>query len=240
MNNVFGEKLSKRIATCKILVIGAGGIGCEMLKNLALSGFRNVETIDLDTIDVSNLNRQFLFRKEHVGMSKANVAKEAVLKFNPDVNIVAHHGNVKRDKFNLKYFKQFTIVMNALDNVGARRHVNRLCIAANIPLIEAGSTGDLGQAYTIKKGVTECYECQPKAAPKKYPICTIRSTYSRENVREHRFFIKTKKILNKHTQQVHQVSQCIALFGLKSFTSSCSVTQRRACCLRKTKRILFT
>ena len=105
MNNVFGEKLSKRIATCKILVIGAGGIGCEMLKNLALSGFRNVETIDLDTIDVSNLNRQFLFRKEHVGMSKANVAKEAVLKFNPDVNIVAHHGNVKRDKFNLKYFK---------------------------------------------------------------------------------------------------------------------------------------
>eukprot|EP00938_MAST-03A_sp_MAST-3A-sp1_P003262 g3262.t1 len=179
MNQVFGESLSKRISTCKILVIGAGGIGCELLKNLALSGFRNVETIDLDTIDVSNLNRQFLFRKEHVGKSKANVAKEAMLRFNPDVNIIAHHGNVKSEKFNLRYFKQFTIVMNALDNIGARRHVNRLCLAANIPLVEAGSTGDLGQAYTIKKGVTECYECQPKAAPKKYPICTIRSTPSK-------------------------------------------------------------
>jgi ubiquitin-like 1-activating enzyme E1 B len=181
MNNkrVFGESLATRISTCKILVIGAGGIGCELLKNLALSGFRNVETIDLDTIDVSNLNRQFLFRKEHVGKGKANVARDAVLKFNPDVNIVAHHGNVKSEKFNLRYFKQFTIVMNALDNIGARRHVNRLCLAANVPLVEAGSTGDLGQAYTIKKGVTECYECQPKSAPKKYPICTIRSTPSK-------------------------------------------------------------
>ena len=57
----------------KVLMVGAGGIGCELLKTLVLSGFEDVEMIDLDTIDVSNLNRQFLFRKRHVGMSKAQV-----------------------------------------------------------------------------------------------------------------------------------------------------------------------
>lgn len=74
-----------------MLVVGAGGIGCELLKDMVLSGFENIEVIDLDTIDVSNLNRQFLFRSEHVGKSKAEVARQAALEFNPRARIVAHH-----------------------------------------------------------------------------------------------------------------------------------------------------
>lgn len=81
-------------------------------------------------------------------------------------------------EFNQDYFKQFDIVLNALDNLAARRHVNRLCLAAGIPLVESGTEGFLGQVSAIKKGESECFECQPKPTPKTFPVCTIRSTPS--------------------------------------------------------------
>lgn len=161
-----------------VLVVGAGGIGCELLKNLVLSGFSSIEVIDLDTIDVSNLNRQFLFRKEHVGKSKAFIAKESAEKLDPHVQIAAHHDSIMKPEYGLDFFKRFDIVMNALDNRSARSHVNRMCLAAKVPLIESGSAGYLGQVTPIFKGVTECYECQPQPAEKTYPGCTIRNTPS--------------------------------------------------------------
>ena len=81
----------QKIAAARVLVIGAGGIGCELLKNLVLTGFEDLEVIDLDTIDVSNLNRQFLFRPHHVSKSKAVVAAAAVREFNPAARVVAYH-----------------------------------------------------------------------------------------------------------------------------------------------------
>uniref|UniRef100_A0A4W3IZV6 SUMO-activating enzyme subunit 2 n=1 Tax=Callorhinchus milii TaxID=7868 RepID=A0A4W3IZV6_CALMI len=170
--------LSDRVAESKLLVVGAGGIGCELLKNLVLGGFRDIEVIDLDTIDVSNLNRQFLFQKKHVGKSKAQVAKESVLQFCPQAKITAYHDSIMNPDYNVEFFRRFTLVMNALDNRAARNHVNRMCLAADIPLIESGTAGYLGQVTVIQKGVTECYECQPKPTQKTFPGCTIRNTPS--------------------------------------------------------------
>lgn len=167
------------IKGAKVLMVGAGGIGCELLKTLALSGFQDIHIIDMDTIEVSNLNRQFLFRQSHVGQSKAKVARDAVLKFRPHISITSYHANVKDSDFDLDFFKQFNVVLNGLDNLDARRHVNRLCLAAEVPLVESGTTGFLGQVTVHVKGKTECYECQPKPAPKTYPVCTITSTPSK-------------------------------------------------------------
>ncbi|XP_010938776.1 SUMO-activating enzyme subunit 2 isoform X1 [Elaeis guineensis] len=167
------------IKRAKVLMVGAGGIGCELLKTLALSGFRDIYIIDMDTIEVSNLNRQFLFRQSHVGQSKAKVARDAVLKFRPHINITPCHANIKDPEFDVEFFKKFNVVLNGLDNLDARRHVNRLCLAAEVPLVESGTTGFLGQVTVHVKGKTECYECQPKPTPKTYPVCTITSTPSK-------------------------------------------------------------
>lgn len=165
-----------KIKAAKVLCVGAGGIGCELLKTLVLTGFVHVHVIDMDTIETSNLNRQFLFRKRHVGESKAKVAAEAVKRFRPNARIQADQGNVKEPQYDVDFFKSFDLVMNGLDNLEARRHVNRLCLAAETPLIESGTAGYLGQATAHIRGKTECFECRPKQAPKTYPVCTIRNT----------------------------------------------------------------
>ena len=94
------------------------------------------------------------------------------------MRLEAHHANIKDLQFNLSWFQGFNIVFNALDNLDARRHVNRMCLLADVPLIESGTTGFDGQVQVIKKGRSECYDCTPKPAPKSFPVCTIRSTPS--------------------------------------------------------------
>ncbi|CAI6243572.1 unnamed protein product [Periconia digitata] len=173
-----GGNLHARIKQARVLMVGAGGIGCELLKNLVLTGFGDIHIVDLDTIDLSNLNRQFLFRNEHIKKSKALVAKDSAGRFNPNVKIEPYHDNIKDPKFNVAWFKTFEIVFNALDNLDARRHVNKMCLAADVPLIESGTTGFNGQVQVIRKGKSQCYDCTPKEAPKSFPVCTIRSTPS--------------------------------------------------------------
>ncbi|KAF3164825.1 E1 ubiquitin-activating protein uba2 [Orbilia oligospora] len=170
--------LHRSIKQAKCLMVGAGGIGCELLKNLVLTGFGEIHIVDLDTIDLSNLNRQFLFGRQHIKKSKALVAKETASRFNPNTKLTAHHANIKDSNFNVAWFKSFTIVFNALDNLDARRHVNKMCLAADVPLIESGTTGFNGQVQVISKAVTECYDCTTKPIPKSFPVCTIRSTPS--------------------------------------------------------------
>lgn len=94
------------------------------------------------------------------------------------MKIIAYHANIKEDQFNIAWFKSFKVVFNALDNMDARRYVNKMCLAADVPLIESGTAGFKGQVQVIKKGVTACYDCTPKEAPKSFPVCTIRSTPS--------------------------------------------------------------
>ena len=133
LRDCVGESTFSLICSSKILVVGSGGIGCELLKNLVSCGFKNIETIDLDTIDVSNLNRQFLFRQKHVKKSKAKIASQVVNSFYSHHNcncVKGHLGNIKNSElFGLSYFDSFDLILNALDNRDARKYVNRIAIS---------------------------------------------------------------------------------------------------------------
>jgi ubiquitin-like 1-activating enzyme E1 B len=124
----------------------------NLLKNLALIGIGEIEVIDLDTIDLSNLNRQFLFTKAHISKPKSLIASSTAGQFNPLVHITPYHANVKdTNQFGWEFFEKFDVVCNALDNLDARRWVNRMCIMTGIPLVESGTTGFLGQVQPIMK-----------------------------------------------------------------------------------------
>jgi ubiquitin-activating enzyme E1 C len=142
-NNVGSEEGGKQFPTTqlsdkKILVVGAGGLGCEVLKNLAMStGITDVHVIDLDSIDVTNLNRQFLFRQEDVGSSKARVAANFINQRCPWMNVTAHHGMIQ-DKDPKDFYSTFDVIISGLDNVEARRWLN----ATICGLVEVDDDGD--------------------------------------------------------------------------------------------------
>ncbi|GAA5895351.1 hypothetical protein JCM6882_006228 [Rhodosporidiobolus microsporus] len=186
---ILGPALFDKVQNAQLLIVGAGGIGCELIKNLVMTGYATgprgkLTVLDLDTIDLSNLNRQFLFQKQHVKRPKAVVARETALKFNPHVNIEALHRDIKDADFPVAYFQQFDMVLNALDNLDARRHVNRMCLAAGVPLVESGTSGYVGQVQPIFQDKArggdeiECFDCTGKPVPKTFAVCTIRSTPS--------------------------------------------------------------
>ncbi|KAF9526967.1 hypothetical protein CPB83DRAFT_856895 [Crepidotus variabilis] len=180
-----GDEVKKFLReTSKILVIGAGGLGCEILANLALTGFKDIHVIDMDTIDISNLNRQFLFRPKDVGHSKANVAAEFIMKRVPGVKVTPYFGKIQ-DKGE-DYYMQFHLVICGLDSVEARRWINATLVNmvdesnpdSLKPMIDGGTEGFKGQARVIIPTVTSCYECSLDMLnkPTAFPICTIANT----------------------------------------------------------------
>ncbi|ODQ81714.1 hypothetical protein BABINDRAFT_170401 [Babjeviella inositovora NRRL Y-12698] len=165
----------------KVLMVGAGGIGCELLKDLILMGYGEIHIVDLDTISLSNLNRQFLFRHRDIDKSKSLTVVNAVQPFNfHGTQLVSYHGSIMDAKlFTLEWFDQFSIVFNALDNIEARAYVNRICLFLRKLMMESGTTGFNGQVQPIFPYRTECFDCTVKETPKTFPVCTIRSTPSK-------------------------------------------------------------
>jgi ubiquitin-activating enzyme E1 len=176
--NIFGNELQNKINNSDIFIVGAGAIGCELLKNLAMVGVGNITVTDMDTIEKSNLNRQFLFRYQDIGKFKADCAKTAILRMNPNINVVSQKNKVSEETTNIygkEFFSEVTCVMTALDNVQARSFVDQLCVENCKPLIDSGTLGTKGNVQTIIPHVTESYRSTQDPPEKSIPMCTLKN-----------------------------------------------------------------
>jgi adenylyltransferase/sulfurtransferase len=148
----------ERLRAAKVLVVGAGALGNEALKNLALVGVGTIVVIDLDCVEPSNLSRSVLFRAEDGGRPKAEVAARRVRELNPDVAIHPLRGDVTTD-IGLGLFADVDVVIGCLDNREARLWVNRQCWKVGTPWVDAGIQEIQGVVKVFVPPDSACYEC---------------------------------------------------------------------------------
>jgi len=179
---VFGQKFQKKLGEQKYFVVGAGAIGCELLKNFAMMGLGcdggNVTVTDMDMIEKSNLNRQFLFRSWDINKHKAVTAVAAVHAMNPQANYKSMElrvGAESENIYNDDFFEPLDGVANALDNVEARTYMDRRCVYYNKPLLESGTLGTKGNTQVVLPKITESYSSSQDPPEKSIPICTLKN-----------------------------------------------------------------
>ncbi len=147
-----------KIANAKVLVVGAGALGNEVLKNLCLLGIGSIHIIDFDEVQESNLTRSVLFRSRHEGLPKAIVIAEMASELNDDCDLIPIQGNVLTD-IGIGLVRDMDVVIGCLDNREARLWVNRMCWKANVPWIDGGIQEINGVTKVFVPGDGPCYEC---------------------------------------------------------------------------------
>lgn len=147
-----------KLAAARILVVGAGALGNEVLKNLALLGVGTVYVVDFDEIEESNLTRSVLFRRRDCGRPKAEAAAEMLADINPDTRVKPMLANIITD-VGLGLFRDVDVVIGCLDNREARLWVNRNCWKVNTPWVDGGIQEISGVAKVFVPPDGACYEC---------------------------------------------------------------------------------
>jgi len=190
---VIGKSSAHDLAKLKLFMVGAGAIGCELLKLYAMLGVGcavgdpktkseggSIVLTDPDVIEVSNLNRQFLFREKHLRKPKSSTAAAAAIQMNKNLkgHIVARLDKVHDGTshiFTDRFFSSLGAVTNALDNIAARKYMDQRCVTAKVPLIDSGTLGPKGHVQIIRPHLTESYGSQKDPEDNnEIPHCTLK------------------------------------------------------------------
>lgn len=166
----FGESAQLKLKEARVLVIGAGGLGCPALQYLAAAGVGTLGVMDFDTIDLSNLQRQILFTETDIGKSKADVASARLREMNPLIEVQSIPERLTAENA-LTIFSGFDVIVDGSDNFTTRYLINDACVMSEKPLIYGAIYTFQGQVsvFNLKGGPT--YRClfpeppDPKVAP---------------------------------------------------------------------------
>ncbi len=170
------------VANATVMVVGAGALGNEVLKNLALMGIGNLLIVDFDTIEDSNLSRSVLFRESDRGRYKAEVAAEGVKRLNPDVNVKAWNGDINFE-MGMGVFRHVDVIVGCLDNREARLSLNRFSWAIDQPWVDGAIQELMGIVRVFWPGEGACYECT--LSDEDYQMISLRYScplLARENI----------------------------------------------------------
>ncbi|XP_049853303.1 ubiquitin-like modifier-activating enzyme 1 [Schistocerca gregaria] len=180
---IFGHSVQIRLGSFKCFVVGAGAVGCEVLKNLAMMGVGTfekgrIDVTDMDHIEVSNLNRQFLFRPQDIMRPKSQTAAKAIKIMNPYVNMGVYElqvGSDTEEVFDDEFFSDTDAVIAALDSVTARIYLDQRCVFYQKPMLEAGTLGTKGHTQVVIPFLTESYSSSQDPPEKTIPMCTLKN-----------------------------------------------------------------
>jgi len=147
------------IAGTKCLVVGAGALGNEVVKNLVLSGFKNIELVDMDHVVRSNLNRCVFFREGDAEqkLMKSKIVTTRAAELDPTSTVVPSIARI--ETYDVERFQSFDIVLGCLDNIAARLHVNSHSFLARRPYIDGGTNGFMGKVQVVIPPDTPCLQC---------------------------------------------------------------------------------
>jgi adenylyltransferase/sulfurtransferase len=165
-----GEAGQAKLLDSKVLVIGAGGLGCPALMYLAAAGVGTIGIIDMDVVDLSNLQRQILHTTDRVGVPKTESARIALAALNPDVRVVEYRERLSSDNV-MRILADYDVVVNGCDNFPTRYLVNDACVMLGKPLVDGSIFQFDGNVSVIVPREGPCYRCQfpepppPGAAP---------------------------------------------------------------------------
>lgn len=183
IEKIVGKEIYEKLINSNLFMVGSGAIGCEMLKNIALMNISSKNGMfyltDPDTIEVSNLSRQFLFHNEDINKSKSIIASSKVKEFNKDLNISCYQDKICKESekfYDEKFYKKLDGIINALDNYEARLFMDKKAIDNNLPLFESGTQGTKGNTQVVIPNLTENYGAtSDPPESESYPLCTLKN-----------------------------------------------------------------
>lgn len=169
-----GDSGQEKLKQARVLVIGAGGLGCPILQYISTAGVGTIGIVDFDKIEIHNLHRQILYTEDQVGLSKALMAKEKLEALNPLIKVVAFEAKLTTENA-VQIIQDFDVVVDGSDNFPTRYLVNDTCVALGKPLVYGSILGFEGQLAVFNhKGSKNLRDLFPEPPnPKEVPNCSL-------------------------------------------------------------------